>query len=189
MIEKLLRDFAAVHFSEDGNYFPVSHSRTQEIRPLVLMAKKERSFRERPLKQYKYVTLSRMEKFAARGKEQEFLDALNLHVKKEDCDLMPEEDNEAEDEEEEELSTSSEHTTIRIKGHDQLGFLDLGRVDQEYIPEPNLRRILANTELDRNKVVAFKGQQLRLITSVISSERFEHKGLRSTEVLNNLIHR
>ena len=105
MIEKLLRDFAAVHFSEDGNYFPVSHSRTQEIRPLVLMAKKERSFWERPLKQYKYLTLSRMEKFAARGKEQEFLDALNLHVKKEDCDLMLEEDNEAEDEEEEELPT------------------------------------------------------------------------------------
>ena len=105
MIEKLLRDFAAVHFEEDGNYFPVSHSRAQEIRPLTLMAKKERSFWERPLKQYKYVTLSRMEKYAERGKEQELLDALNLHVKKEDCDLTPEEDNESEDEEEEELLT------------------------------------------------------------------------------------
>ena len=84
---------------------------------------------------------------------------------------------------------SSERTTIRIKGHDELGFLDLGRVDQEYIPGPNLREILANTELDRSKIIAFKGQQLRLITSVINSERFEHKGLRFTEVFINVIHR
>ena len=77
---------------------------------------------------------------------------------------------------------------IRIKGHDELGFLDLGRVDQEYIPGPELCEILANTELDRNKMVALKGQQLRLITSVISSERFEHKGLRVTEVFNDYIH-
>ena len=97
MIEKLLRDFAAVHFEEDDNYFPVSHSRTQEIRPLVLMVKKERSFWERPLKQYKYITLSRMEKYAVRGKGQEFLDALNLYVKKEDCDLMSEEDDKEEE--------------------------------------------------------------------------------------------
>ena len=72
---------------------------------------------------------------------------------------------------------------IRIKGHDELGFLDLGRVDQEYIPGPKLCEILANTELD--KMVALKGQQLRLITSVISSERVEHKGLRFTEVFND----
>ena len=64
--------------------------------------------------------------------------------------------------------------SIRIS--DELGFLVLGKLDQEYICEADLREILANAELDMNKIPASKETQLRLITSVVYSERFEHKG-------------
>ena len=64
--------------------------------------------------------------------------------------------------------------SIRI--NDELGFLVLGKLDQEYICDADLREILANAELDRNKIPASKETQLRLITSVVYSERFEHKG-------------
>ena len=66
------------------------------------------------------------------------------------------------------------HGHIRI--NDELGFLVLGKLDQEYICDPDLREILANAELDMNKISAFKETKLRLITSVVYSERFEHKG-------------
>lgn len=70
----------------------------------------------------------------------------------------------------------------KIKISDELGFLELGRLDQEYIRDSDLRDILANTDLDSNKMKALEGQKLRLITSVIYSERFEVKGTRSREV-------
>ena len=64
----------------------------------------------------------------------------------------------------------------RTRINDELGFLVLGKLDQEYICEADLREILANAELDRNKMLRFKGIQLRLITSVVYSERLEHIG-------------
>lgn len=68
---------------------------------------------------------------------------------------------------------------------DGKGYLDLGRVDRDFIDDEKVRKILANTELDSSKMKAFKDQQLRLITSVICSERFEHKGRGATEVCIN----
>ncbi|CAH3174123.1 unnamed protein product, partial [Porites lobata] len=63
-----------------------------------------------------------------------------------------------------------------IKISEDLGFLDLGRIDQDYIKDPDLREILADTKLDINKAEVFEDKKLRLITSVIYSERFEIKG-------------
>ena len=54
---------------------------------------------------------------------------------------------------------------IRMKK--DLGFLHLGKIDQEYIQDPDLSKILEKTVLDSNKTGVFEGQQLRLITSVI----------------------
>ena len=79
---------------------------------------------------------------------------------------------------------AADYASAKIKINDELGFLELGRVDQEYISDPDLRAILADTELDSNKIAAFKGQKLRLITSVIYSEHFEHKGNSFSEVLH-----
>ena len=58
----------------------------------------------------------------------------------------------------------------------------LGRIDQEYIRDPDLREILAKTDIDNEKAGVFEGQQLSLIISVIFSERFEVKGKRRNKV-------
>lgn len=70
----------------------------------------------------------------------------------------------------------------KLQISDELGFLVLGKVDQEYISDTELREILATAELDGDKVAAFKGRQLRLITSVVYSSRFQHKGIRMEKV-------
>ena len=59
---------------------------------------------------------------------------------------------------------------IRMKK--DLGFLHLGKIDQEYIQDPDLREILEKTVLDSNKTGVFEDQELRLITSVIYSQCF-----------------
>ena len=69
-----------------------------------------------------------------------------------------------------------------IEINEDLGSLELGGIDQEYICDPDLRDVLAKTELDINKTGVFEDQQLRLITSVIYSERFAVKGNRKYEV-------
>ena len=69
---------------------------------------------------------------------------------------------------------------IRMKK--DLGFLHLGKIDQEYIQDPDLREILEKTVLDSNKTGEFEDQQLRLITSVIYSQCFAVKGNRKNEV-------
>ena len=58
----------------------------------------------------------------------------------------------------------------------------MGRIDQDYIKDPDLREILADTKLDINKAEVFEDKKLRLITSVIYSERFEIKGKIKSEV-------
>ena len=69
-----------------------------------------------------------------------------------------------------------------IKISEDLGFLDLGRIDQDYINDPDLREILADTKLDPNKAEVFEDKKLLLITSVVYSERFEIKGKIKSEV-------
>ena len=68
-----------------------------------------------------------------------------------------------------------------------LGFLHLGKIDQEYIQDPDLREILEKTVLDSNKTGEFEDQELRLITSAIYSQCFELKGNRKKEVFKLLI--
>ena len=82
-----------------------------------------------------------------------------------------------------EMETHAAHCVnagIRMKK--DLGFLHLGKIDQEYIQDPDLRKILKKTVLDSNKTGVFEGQQLRLITSVIYSQCFAVKGKRKKEV-------
>ena len=71
---------------------------------------------------------------------------------------------------------------IKIKINEDLGSLELGGIDEEYILDPDLREVLAKTELDINKTEVFEDQQLRLITSVMYSQRFVVKGNRKIEV-------
>ena len=59
---------------------------------------------------------------------------------------------------------------------DNLGYLELGKVSQEYITDPDLRDILVQTALDYNKVNSFEDSKLLLITSVVYSEKLEVLG-------------
>ena len=82
-----------------------------------------------------------------------------------------------------EMETHAAHCVnagIRMKK--DLGFLHLGKIDQEYIQDPDLSKILEKTVLDSNKTGVFEGQQLRLITSVIYSQCFAVKGKIKKEV-------
>lgn len=70
-----------------------------------------------------------------------------------------------------------------IKLCENQGIVALGKLSQTYIDDPDLRGILANAELDANKMKTFQEcDKLLLITSVIYSEKFELKGKRMKEV-------
>ena len=65
---------------------------------------------------------------------------------------------------------------------DDLGYLELGKVSQEYITDPDLRDILVQTALDYNKVNSFEDSKLLLITSVVYSEKLEVHGFVEQQV-------
>ena len=69
-----------------------------------------------------------------------------------------------------------------IKINRELGKLELGKIDREYIRDAELRAILASTELDINIFKPYIDRKLRLITSVVYSEHFKLKGRRRLEV-------
>ena len=61
----------------------------------------------------------------------------------------------------------------------------MGKIHYVYIQEPGLRDILKLIELDSDKVKDIQGHKLRLITSVVYSERLKPRGKRCTEVMKN----
>ena len=71
---------------------------------------------------------------------------------------------------------------VNVKVADDLGELELGKLDQEYFKHPDLRDVLAKTALDANRMEGLEDQKLRLIYVVIYSERFLLKGKRKHEV-------
>ena len=71
---------------------------------------------------------------------------------------------------------------IKVTADDNLGDLQLGRVRQEYILDPDLRGILSWAVLDADKMIVYKDRELFLMTSVIYSEKFEVVGKRMQEV-------
>ena len=71
---------------------------------------------------------------------------------------------------------------IKLTADDNLGDLQLGRVGQKYILDPDLRGILSCAVLDADKMTPYQDQELFLITSVVYSEKFEVVGKRKQEV-------
>ena len=86
------------------------------------------------------------------------------------------------------LSRRERHLDVgeAVKGKvvsiDDLGYLELGKVSQEYITDPDLRDILVQTALDYNKVNSFEDSKLLLITSVVYSEKLEVHGFVEEQV-------
>ena len=69
-----------------------------------------------------------------------------------------------------------------FKSSDDQGVLQLGNLRQNYISDPDLRAVLANAELDANKMKDFEDQDLLLATSVIYSDKFVLRGKRKLQV-------
>ena len=94
VIEKLLEEFAKENFGDqEGNFFPVSHGRNQEIKLFALLVKERRPIWERPLKLNKLTILAGLEDYVVKGEKKEFLEGLNKHIKKEDHTMELEEEN------------------------------------------------------------------------------------------------
>ena len=91
-MERLLRDFTADNSGQESNYFPVTHGKLQEIKPLVLLVKQRRPIWERPFKRNKLTTTGRVDTYVTQGKNQEVQDKINLHTKNEDSELEQEMD-------------------------------------------------------------------------------------------------
>ena len=72
---------------------------------------------------------------------------------------------------------------ITLTIDDNLGDLQLGKVSQEYISDPDLREILRSFDLDTNKMSCLQDQELLLVRSVVYSERFEVQGNRKHDVV------
>ena len=77
---------------------------------------------------------------------------------------------------------------VNVKVSDVLGELELGKLDQEYIKDPDLRELLADkAALDVKRMESLEDQKLRLIYSVIYSEKFVLKGKREHEVFISVV--
>jgi len=75
-----------------------------------------------------------------------------------------------------------------FKSNDEQGVLQLGNLSQNYISDPDLRAVLANADLDANKMKDFEDQELLLATSVIYSDKFVliGKRMRQVSILYNI---
>ena len=74
-----------------------------------------------------------------------------------------------------------------VKIRCNLGQLELGKLDKDYFDDPDLDSILQETELDNGKMKRLENEELRLIYSVIYSERFQLKGKRKRQVRNSTV--
>ena len=72
---------------------------------------------------------------------------------------------------------------MELKFSDVLGDLELGQLTEEYYKDPDLREILVNTALDRDKMASLEGHHLLLVTSVMYSTKFVLQGSRMHQVL------
>ena len=71
---------------------------------------------------------------------------------------------------------------VTVKLPENLGNLELGKLSQKYITDPDIRSLLANAALDVKKIEPNEGDELHLITSVIYSEKFLLTGAGKQEV-------
>ena len=97
MLEQALREFAEQNFGADGEeFYPVHQGNTQEVQILALMAKKPRSVFLRPFKADSLVLLGRIDTYMNRSKKEEYLNAVDRAIKRDDVEVTLEldEDNE-----------------------------------------------------------------------------------------------
>jgi len=182
-IEEVLRAFAEQNF-DGSNYYPISHGQTKSIKPLALVIKKRRSVFKRPFAKSEFIVIASLDDYVVKDKREEFTEIVSSTLLKEDNLKI------AEDDAEDDGAKSSvdvqldvgKCVKVNVKIADVLGALELGKLDQEYIKDPDLRELLDKAALDVKRMESLEDQKLRLIYSVIYSEKFVLKGKREHEV-------
>jgi len=179
MIADSLRRFAQENFSD--KYLPVLHGETENVKPLALVVKQRRSIWKRPFAKLEMVILAGLERYLESGAEEAFLESVKSKITKEEF-LKTQKVG---------MGSSSHELRVEIGGHvtegtfkssDEQGVLQLGNLSQDYISDPDLRAVLANADLDANKMKDFEDQELLLATSVIYSDKFVLIGKRMRQV-------
>ena len=97
MLEQALREFAQQNFGADGEeFYPVDQGNTRKVQILALMAKKPRSVFLRPFKTNSLVLLAGLETYMNQSKKEEYLNAVDREIKRDDVEVTLEldEDNE-----------------------------------------------------------------------------------------------
>ncbi|XP_015770417.1 PREDICTED: uncharacterized protein LOC107348871 isoform X3 [Acropora digitifera] len=180
MIEELLLRFSRENF-DDANYVPLLHGHSETAKPLSLIIKQKRSIWKH---RYSFAKdeitfLAGLENFVSRHCEKKYLDAVELKVIEEQ--VMEKGENSPVDSHTEIDLNIADIGDIKLTADDNLGDLQLGKVRQEYILDPDLRGILSCTVLDADKMIPYQDQELFLITSVVYSEKFDVVGKRKQE--------
>ena len=88
MVEQALREFAQQNFGADGEeFYPVHQRNTQEVQILALMAKKPRNVFLRPFKAYSLVLLGGLDTYMNQSKKEEYQNAVDRIIKREDLEV------------------------------------------------------------------------------------------------------
>lgn len=172
---KLLRIFAQETFGEE-KYYPVFHGEMKTTKPFALVVKRPRCIWKRPFARTEFVILDGLEKYVKSEEVQKFLEEVKSKVTREDLTELKNTSGPSGHSRREGHLEVGEAIKGKIVSTDDLGYLELGKVSQEYITDPDLRDILAQTALEYNKVNSFEDSKLLLITSVVYSEKLEVHG-------------
>ncbi|XP_078357190.1 uncharacterized protein LOC144642066 [Oculina patagonica] len=182
MMEDAIRRFAQENFSH--KYFPVLHGETDKIQPLALVVKQHRSIWKRPFAKMEMVILAGFERYVEKSAEEAVRESVASKIREEELKMKQRIDLGGREEEFDVSLGGYAGGTIKL--NDDQGVLILGALSQKYIEDLDLRDILANAELDANKMETFaECDKLLLITSVIYSEKFELKGKRRRQEEGN----
>ncbi|XP_068708306.1 uncharacterized protein [Montipora foliosa] len=174
MIEKLLYKFSKENFG-DANFLPLLHGHSKTAKPLALLVKRKRSIWKRPFGKKEIIILDGLEKYVD-SDEKDFLKDVESKITKEQ--LIEKGSAPPAATHKEVIVNVGETGEITLTIDENLGDLQLGKISQEYISDPDLRKILESFDLDTNMMNPFQDQELLLVTSVVYSERFEVQGNR-----------
>ncbi|XP_068710956.1 uncharacterized protein [Montipora foliosa] len=177
MIEELLYKFSKENF-DDPNLIPLLHGHSKPVKPLTLLVKRKRSIWKRPFGKKEIIILDGLEKYVD-SNENVFLKDVESKITKEQ--LIEKGSDAPAASHKEVIVDVGETGEITLTNDDNFGDLQLGKVSEEYILDPDLRKILRSFELDTNKMSCLQDQELLLVTSVVYSERFEVQGNRKHE--------
>lgn len=135
---------------------------------------------KRPFGKSELIILEGLEKYVECGREEEFCEALDAMITEESMVMEPKASRRASSCQSGVDVSGAMEVTVKLN-KDQ-GNLELGKLSRKYITDPDIRSLLDETVLDVTKIVVYSNvDELRLITSVIYSEKFELTGGRKRQ--------